>query len=395
MSNADVGTGVVVLDRDGVVRLRRGHPWIFDGHLGQVDAADGAVVAMEGPAGVARGAAVYSQGSRLPLRVISLDPAFNSDGPGWWQQRLDAALARRASFLEPGDDACRLVHAEADGLPGLVVDRYGSVAVLQAGCRWADQVAPQVAARLVGTHGLSGVLARHDGAFRKPEGLPEGVTVLAGHVPERVVVSLAGLQREVDPWGGQKTGTYLDQRENQVWAASALPHGRRLDAFCHEGGFALQLARAGGEVLALDGSATALERLASNALRNGLSNVEGRKVNVFDELRALPDGSFDGVVLDPPALAKRKSDVTRATRAYRDLNLRALRLLRPGGRLLTCSCSHHLGKEAFRQVLTQAAASAGRPVLMLDERGAARCHPRLLTFPESDYLKVVLLEVAG
>lgn len=425
---------VVVLDRSGVIHLRRGHPWLFPDHVAEVSAADGELVRLEGPAGTGRGAAVYAAGSRLPLRVVSRDPAFDTLDAAWWAVRLDRSIARRGNHHAPGhagrdhaeaplvvpfdsaptgseptgsglaysgptgngpaDTACRWVHAEADGLPGLVVDRYGDVAVLQAGCRWADQVASLVAARLVERHGITGVLARHDGGFRRPEGLAEGVQLLAGEVPELVDVTLGGLRRSVDPWRGQKTGTYLDQRENQSWAAEVLPVGRCLDAFCNEGGFALQLAAAGCDVLALDGSEPALERLRANAEANGLlSRVEARRANVFDALRDEAEGGFDGVVLDPPALAKKRGDLTRAIRAYRDLNLRALRLLRPGGRLLTCSCSHHLDREAFRGVLTQAAAASGREVLLIDERAAARCHPRLLGFPESDYLKVMLLEV--
>lgn len=386
-----MSTPRIVLGRKGVLHLNHGHPWIREAHLEQVEAEDGEVVQLEAPAGSARGAAVYGARSRLPVRVISHEPGFEVAGDGWWQQRLDASVARRAAVT---DEACRWVHAEADGLPGLVVDRYGPVAVIQAGCAWADRVAGAVAQRLLDRHGLSGVLARHDGAFRKPEGLEQGVSVLAGEVPETLELTLGGLRRTLDVWRGQKTGAYLDQRENHIWAARVLPAGRALDAFSHEGGFALAMAQAGSSVLALDGSAPALQRLEQNAASNGLAErIEARRANVFDELRALPAGSFDAVALDPPALAKRRADTDRATRAYRDLNLRALRLLRPGGRLVTCSCSHHISREVFRRVLGQAAASAGLDVVLLEERGGASCHPRLITFPESEYLKVVLLEL--
>jgi 23S rRNA (cytosine1962-C5)-methyltransferase len=381
----------VVLARKGVGHLNHGHPWIRAPHLQDIEAEDGDVVTLEAPAGTVRGVAVYGASSRLPVRVVSRDPAFDGAGDGWWRARLDAAIARRAQVV---DEACRWVHAEADGLPGLVVDRYGPVAVVQAGCRWADEVVPAVAEHLVSAHGLAGVLARHDGGFRKPEGLDQGVTVLAGEVPERVDVTLAGLVRSVDVWHGQKTGAFLDQRENHAWAAEVLPVGRALDAFAHEGGFALSLARAGSRVLAVDGSESALARLTANAERNDLGEaIETRRANVFDVLRQLEPGSLDAAVVDPPALAKRRADVDRAVRAYRDLNLRAMRLLRPGGRLVTCSCSHHLPPEVFRRVLGQAAASAGRDVVLLEERGAAPCHPRLITFPESGYLKLALVEV--
>lgn len=475
MSTSPSPVPVAVLDRQGVLRLQHGHPWIHGEHLASVTAGDGGVLRLEGPAGVARGAAVYGAASRLPLRVISRDPAFDVRDPDWWRRRLAAALARRGWDLRrkswpcnrsrdrpdleieirrsrtpalvvdgppapapplPDDEACRLVHAEADGLPGLVLDAYMDIAVLQAGCRWADRVAPELARELVERHGFAGVLARNDGAFRRPEGLEESVVLLAGDVPAELTLILGGALRTIDPWHGQKTGAYLDQRDNQAWAAAVLPRGRCLDAFANEGGFALALARRnlpatalsrcsrvilrrnspdevlpgpveGAEgypyddeprrpatpVLALDSSAPALARLAANAARNGVAEfIETRRANVFDALRELPAGSFDGVVLDPPALAKRKGDLDQALRAYRDLNLRALRLLRPGGRLITCSCSHHLSRDEFRRVLGQAAAAAGRDAILLAERGASDCHPRLLTFPESDYLKVLLVE---
>jgi 23S rRNA (cytosine1962-C5)-methyltransferase len=386
---------VVVLSRSGVRRLGSGHPWLYDDHIAVASRRDGELVRLEGPVGVDRGAACFSVGSRIPLRVVSREPGFGSS-PDWAVMRLDAAIERRRDALAPGEDAYRLVHAEADGLPGLVIDRYADVAVFQAGCRWADAAAPVLARHLVDHHGVAGALARHDGAFRKLENLSEGVTLLAGEVPELVRWRHAGITREVDPWGGQKTGTYLDQRENQPWAAEVLPVGHCLDAFSHDGGFALQLAAAGSHVEALDSSRPALERLERHAAANGLSErITTRTVNVFEDLRdrVAAGEQLDGIVLDPPALAKRKGDLPRALRAYKEANLRAMRLLRPGGRLLTCSCSFHVGREAFLEALRAAAADARREVFVLGIRGAASCHPNLLTFPESDYLKAVLIEV--
>jgi 23S rRNA (cytosine1962-C5)-methyltransferase len=326
-------------------------------------------------------------------------------GDGWWSARLDAAVAARAEHLARGETACRWVHAEADGLPGLIVDRYADWAVLQAGCAWADAVAPALARRLLERHGLRGVLARHDGGFRRPEGLPEGVAVLAGDVPHEVRWESGGLLRVADPWTGQKTGAYLDQRENQRRAAAALPVGRALDAFCNDGGFALHLARAGSRVLALDGSEPALAGLRRNAELNGLpvgepgsdALLQPQKANVFERLRELVDAGerFDAVVLDPPALAKRKAELPAALRGYRELNLRALRLLRDGGRLLTCSCSFQLDDAGFLAMLAESAADAGVDVRVVERRGAAACHLARLAFPESAYLKVALLEVTG
>ncbi len=399
---------VVVLGREGVLHLRGGHPWIYPSHLATPGPGQAGLVSLEGPAGRARGVAVWNPKSRIPLRVVARGPdvaAQDWGGDGWWHARLEAAIAARSEHLARGETACRWVHAEADGLPGLVVDRYADWAVLQAGCAWADEVAPRLAQRLVERHGLRGVLARHDGAFRRPEGLPEGVAALAGDVPHEVRWESGGLSRVADPWTGQKTGAYLDQRENQQRAAQVLPVGRALDAFCNDGGFALHLARAGSRVLALDGSEAALAGLRANAALNGLdvgepggdAPLQPQKANVFERLRELVDADarFDAVVLDPPALAKRKAELPAALRGYRELNLRALRLLRTGGRLLTCSCSFQLDDAGFVAMLAESAADAGRDVRVVERRGAAACHPARLAFPESAYLKVALLEVTG
>lgn len=392
-------TPVALLSRQGVRQLASGHPWIYPDHLVSVSegASDGDLLTLEGPAGTPRGQAVWGAASRLPLRVVSREPSADL-GPDFWAARLDRAVARRAEQLAPGEEACRLVHAEADGLPGLVVDRFGPVAVLQAGCRWADRVAPELARRLVEHHGLGGVLARHDGGFRKPEGLEQGVTLLSGAVPEQVEVRVAGLLRRVDPWRGQKTGLFLDQRVNQRLAAARLPVGRCLDAFCHDGGFGLQLAAAGSDVVLLDGSQQALDQATANGALNDLSGrLEPVRANAFEWLReqVAAGATFDGAVIDPPALAKRKGDRTRALRAYKELALRGLRLLRPGGRLLFCSCSFHMSRVDLEGALAAAAADARRAVTVLERVGAAPCHPELLTFPQSAYLKGALLEVGG
>jgi len=402
---------VVLLNKAGVLRLRDGHPWIYSDELASPPspadrspaepAPAAGLVLLEGPAGRRRGYAVHNPRSRIALRVVSRDPAADVT-EDFWRQRLDTAVAARAATLAPGEPACRWVHAEADGLPGLIVDRYADIAVLQAGCQWADERAGEIARHLVQRHGLLGVLARHDGSFRRPEGLAEGVALLAGEVPHELRWESAApggpIVRTIDPWTGQKTGAYLDQRENQRRAAELLPVGRCLDAFCHDGGFALHLARAGSAVLALDSSGPALASLSRNASDSGLSErITLLKVNVFDELRARVEAaeSFDGIVIDPPAHAKRRGERQAALRGYKELNLRALRLLRPGGRLLTCSCSFHVGEEEFLDVLRAAAADAARDVRLVEGRGAARCHPARLAFPESSYLKVLVLEVTG
>ncbi|MFT7463481.1 MAG: 23S rRNA (cytosine1962-C5)-methyltransferase [Pseudohongiellaceae bacterium] len=396
-SQSDEEIGVVLLKRSGVQRLSSGHPWIYPDHIEDGEADDGDVVRLEGPVGTPRGTAVLNSESRLPLRVLSRDPSWKG-GVDFWQERLDQAIARRVDHLAVGAEACRWVHSEADGLPGLVIDRFGDVAVLQAGCRWADNVSSAVAQRLVEKHGMAGVLARHDGAFRRPEGLSEEVKVLAGEVPASLTVRCGSLLREVDPWQGQKTGLYLDQRENHVWAADVLPVGECLDAFSNDGAFALHLAQAGSNVLAMDSSASALEQAEVNAELNGLTHkLTTEKANVFESLREMVTAGrkFDGIVLDPPALAKRKGKATSALRAYKELALRGIRLLNDGGRMIVCSCSYHVSREDFLGALRDAAADARREVDLLEIRGAARCHPQRITFPESSYLKVVLLEARG
>ncbi len=396
---------VVVLSRSGLRRLQIGHPWIFPDHIVSGLEGEAGLVRLEAPAGNARGAAVLNPDSRIPLRVVSRRADFGDDGSEretWWEQRLDRAIRARAFRLAVGAEACRWVHAEADGLPGLVIDRFGGVAVIQAGCRWADDIAPRVAEVLVQDHGVHGVLARHDGTFRRHEKLKEGVEVLAGDVPATVLwrnPGGEGLLIETDLYKGHKTGGYLDQRENHRFAAEQLaPGGRVLDAFCYEGGFALHLAAGGCDVTAWDSSGPALERARAAAERNGLADrIAFDECNVFDRLRAADqaDERFDGIVLDPPALTKTKRDVSSARRGYKELNLRALKRLDEGGRLLTCSCSFHLDTPGFLEVLREAANDARRNVAVLEVRGAGVDHPRRLAFPESDYLKVVLLEVRG
>lgn len=386
----------VVLDRRGVQRLQSGHPWLFAHHVVRgPDVPQPGLVVVEGPAGRARGFGVLNPRSRIAVRVVETDAASALD-EDFWIARLERAIARRTDAWSLGEQAYRWVHAEADGLPGLVVDRYADVAVLQAGCAWADAIAPALAQRLVERHGMRGVLARHDGAFRDPEQLPRGTYVLAGEVPELVDVESGVLAFVVDPWRGQKTGAFLDQRVNRRRATALLPEGEALDVFCADGGFALYLAARGRRVEAIDASAHALAHVRRHAERNGLmARIATRQGNAFELLRAdaRAGRQVDAIVLDPPALAKSRKDLAAATRGYKELNLRALQMLRPGGRLLTCSCSQALAPDAFDAILAAAAGDARRRVHAVAVLGQAPCHPHLLTFPESRYLKVVVVEV--
>lgn len=392
-----LATPAVVLKRKGVLHLNEGHPWIFQQHVATEPLPEPGLVRLEGPEDRARGWAVCSPGSKIPLRVVSrdVDEVFDGD---WWGRRLDASIARRTGGeVLGGPPACRWVHAEADGLPGMIVDRYDTIAVVQAGCLWAESIVAELAQRLVDAHGITGVLARHDGGFRQPEGLPLEVGVLAGDVPREVAVRIGDVDQVVDLWEGQKTGTFLDQRENAPWAADVLvtePDVRCLDVCTYRGGFALHLAAAGAIVDAVDSSRPALDVVNASAQMLGLTErVRTIKGSAFDVLRALGDDgeSYRGIVVDPPALAKRRGDLTRAMRAYKDMNLRAMRLLEPGGHLVSCSCSAAVSRDAFLGMLGAAASDAMRELEVLEIRGAARCHPFRPEIPESAYLKVVLL----
>ena len=266
----------------------------------------------------------------------------------FWRARLEAALAFRAS-LGLDATAYRLVHGEADLLPSLIVDRYDDVLVLQALSRGMDRLVPTLVPMLVELTGARGILARNDPKVRLLEGLEQKVEVLHGEVPATVAVREGPVSYDVDPWHGQKTGLFLDQRENRV-AAAQYARGRVLDCFSYNGGFALRLASVADDVEALDSSADAVQRIAQNAAKNGLSNVRAREANVFDELRRLEreNARFDTIVLDPPAFAKNKASVPKALAGYKEINLRALHLLRPGGYLVTCSCSVQRGRGDVR-----------------------------------------------
>ena len=272
-------------------------------------------------------------------------------------------------------------------MPGLVVDRYGDYLVVQTLSQGMDRRAGLITELLVELLAPQGILARNDPKVRRLEGLDERVEVLYGEIPPTVLIREGAVTVQMDLWHGQKTGLFLDQRENHA-AAAAVAHGRALDAFTYHGGFALQMAPRCESVLALDSSAAAVEATRGNAARNGLTNIDVREANVFDELRELEIAgeSFDTIVLDPPAFAKNKGAVERATAGYKEINLRALKLLKPGGVLVTCSCSYHVGEIAF---LT----SSRRPRAMRNDRRdrqkrmQSRDHPVLLAVPETHYLK--------
>src|SRR4051812_45885757 len=319
--------------------------------------------------------------------------AFGTEAPAdsFVRDRLEAALRFRES-LRLDATAYRLVHGEADRLPSLIVDRYGDYLVVQALSQGIDRRLSEITAALVEIVRPKGILARNDPRVRLLEGLEQQVEVLHGEVPERIEVREGAVTYQVDPWRGQKTGLFLDQRENRE-AALRYARGRLLDAFSYNGGFALSLAPKCSSVLAVDISEDAVARIRGNAARNGLQNVEARAMNVFDELRELErtGARFDTIVLDPPAFAKNKAAVRKAMSGYKEINLRALKLLQPGGFLVTCSCSYNVSEDAFVDIVSEAAADARIEVSLVEKRAQGRDHPILINVPETYYLKCLIL----
>jgi 23S rRNA (cytosine1962-C5)-methyltransferase len=378
-----------VVSRRGEDRVRAGHPWIYRSDVLEADAGPGDIVRVLGAHQRVLGEAFFSDQSQITLRMVTAgDERFGERG---WHDRIAAALRFRES-LTIDATAYRIVHGEADGLPSLIVDRYDDVLVLQALSQATERHLPEIVAALVELLSPAGILARNDPRVRALEGLPQEVKVLHGEVPPAIEVREGLVSYQVDPRHGQKTGLFLDQRENRE-AAARYAHGRVLDCFSYNGGFALYLAPQSEAVLALDASADAVARIAANAARNKLAHVTAREANVFDELRYFErEGSrFDTIVLDPPAFAKNKAAVEKALAGYKDINLRALRILNPGGVLVSCSCSYNVDEPLFLQVLADAAADARAHVTILEKRMQGRDHPVLLTVPETYYLKCVIL----
>jgi 23S rRNA (cytosine1962-C5)-methyltransferase len=368
----------------GAERWVRGHPWIYRSDV--LDTADApGVVAVADARGRFLGQALHSPGSEIRLRLLE-----RTDRPidgGWWRERIAASLARRAEIPAT---AYRVVHGEGDALPSLIIDRYDHWIVAQLLSAGLETMRGDILQAISEVMAPKGILLRHDVAVRRREGLSDGLELVAGTVPERVEVREGAIRYHAAPWTGQKTGAFLDQRPARLLAgALARPGGRALDCFAYHGSFALHLAARAGEVVALDVSGEALARGAENAALNGWTNIEWREADAFEALRAFERARtrFDTVVLDPPAFAKTRSAVPQALRGYREINLRAMRILEPGGTLVTASCSFHVGREAFMTMLAEAAGDSGRRMVLRGILGQAEDHPELLAVPETGYLK--------
>jgi 23S rRNA (cytosine1962-C5)-methyltransferase len=379
----------VIVTRRGEDRILSGHPWIYKSDVAEVRAAAGEIVRVTGSRGRALGDALFSDRSEITLRMLTRGDMRADDD--LFRRRLEQAIRFRDSL---GIDATayRLVHGEADLLPSLVVDRYADYLVVQALSQGMDRLVPRIVSILQDLLAPRGILARNDPRVRLLEGLEQKVEVLHGDVPPMIEVREGHVHHTVDPFHGQKTGLFLDQRENRV-AAARYASGRLLDAFSYNGGFALFLAPACREVTAIDISEDAVARIKLNAERNGLRNIEARAMNVFDELRELErrGEQFDTIVLDPPAFAKNKAAVPKALSGYKEINLRGLKLLKAGGYLVTCSCSYNVGESAFADVIASAVADAHADVTVVEKRMQGRDHPVLMTVPETYYLKCFIL----
>ncbi|HXG33795.1 MAG TPA: class I SAM-dependent rRNA methyltransferase [Bryobacteraceae bacterium] len=373
-------------------RVRGGHPWVFSSDVTDRGAAQpGDAVVVVDPARRVLGTAHYSAASLIALRFLT-DKA-ETISAAFFRRRLEEARALRERVVS-GTSAYRLVHGEGDRLPALIVDRYGDYLVMQTLSQGMDRAKAEIAACLEEMFRPAGILARNDAPVRRKEDLPLETSVLAGEVPERVNVEINGLRFFADLYHGQKTGLFLDQRENYL-AAATYARGRALDCFTFTGGFALHLARVCESVEAADSSAAALALAEANRAANDLGNISFREADVFELLGGYASAGrrFDVVVLDPPAFAKSRRDLERAAAAYKEINLRALKLLASGGVLVTCSCSHHLAEASFLEIVASASLDAGRQLRVLERRTQARDHPILLTVPETQYLKCLILEV--
>jgi len=377
----------VALSARGAARLRAGHPWIFRSDVRDEPGEHPGLVAVEDERGRPLGTALYSPASEIRVRWLA--PAGTDVGAAWWKERVRDALVRRAGIDATG---FRVVHAEGDGLPSLIVDRYGDIVVAQLLSAGLDALRGAVVDAIREVLAPAGLLLRNDAAVRERERLPRSVELAFGDVPQTLEVREGRVRYIAAPWTGQKTGAFLDQRENRM-LVGRIAGGRCLDVFAYHGGFALHLAAAGStDVTAVESSAEALRHLAAAAELNGLV-VRGVEANAFDWLRGEADSGarYDTIVLDPPAFAKDKRSLERALAGYKEVNLRAMRMLAPGGWLFTYSCSHHVHRGDFFAMLAEAAQDAGRRMQLVEMRGAAADHPELLTVPETGYLKGALL----
>jgi 23S rRNA (cytosine1962-C5)-methyltransferase len=378
----------------GAQRLKSGHVWVYRSDIDSADVAAGALVVVKDHRGKPLGTALYSSSSQIAVRMISAIAVTAEELPALLRSRIRAAIAYRKQVVE-NSDACRLVFSEADFLPGLIVDRYNDVLCLQILTQGMDSAVPRqvIVSTLAEELEPSGIVERVEARVRELEQLPPRPSQLVHGERSASTFTMNGIRFHFDGLTGQKTGGFLDQRENYA-AAEHYAHGEALDVFCYQGGFALHLARKCVSVTGIDSSRPALEVAEQNSQLNG-REIDWIEANAFDLLKdyAGAGRQYDTIVLDPPAFAKSKRDLDPALRGYKELNLRALKMLRPGGVLVTCCCSYRVDDVSFSEMLTAAALDSHRTLRILETRSQAKDHPIVPTIPETSYLKATICYV--
>ena len=376
----------------GAKRIRQGHLWVYRSDVRDASGAEGGtIVRAVDEAGNFVGQGFYSDRSEIALRFLTThEPAIDRD---WWRARLRRCAASRAAIARE-TNAYRLVYSEGDLLPSLIVDVYNDVLVLQTLSQGSEKLKSMLTELLTEEFRPRAVIERNDARVREFEGLELRSGLLYGDAANEIEINQHGVRFLVSPLGGQKTGAFLDQRENYL-AARSVAHGRALDCFTCNGGFALHIARSCKSVLGIDISGDAIAAGQRNAELNEAHNLEFRTANVFDALREMESAGerFDTIILDPPAFAKSRATVKPAARGYKEINLRALKLLSADGVLITCSCSYHMSEDLFLELIADAALDARRRVQIIERRGQSRDHPVLLGVPETRYLKCVMARV--
>jgi len=384
----------VRVTKKGADRVRNGHLWIYSSDVVDYEAEGGSIVSVTDERGNFIGQALYSDASQISLRFLT--QSNEQIDREWWQRRIREAARRRS--VPPDTNAYRLIYSEGDLLPSLIVDRYDDVLVMQTLSQGTDAVKSLLLEILIEEFSPRAVIERNDARVRDLEGLPLISATVYGKPPAELEILQHGLRFHVEPLGGQKTGSFLDQRENRLAARAAAAttnKQRALDCFTFNGAFALHLATACESVIGIDISADAVAAARKNALLNDLNDVQFLEANVFDALREFEAGGerFDVIVLDPPAFAKNRASLKAAIRGYKEINLRALKLLHSGGVLVTCTCSYHVSEELFLEIVNQAAIDARRRVQVIEKRTQAADHPVLLGMPETYYLKCLVTRV--
>ena len=385
-------TPTITIRKRGAERVRARHLWVYRSDVSDTaDAQPGEVVRVADPRGRTLGRALYSSRSQIALRMVAFDDVETDRA--FWLARLAAAEELRRQVVRDAN-AYRLVYGESDLLPSLIVDRFADCFVVQTLSQGMDALKPLWLELLVERYGPRAIIERNEAKVRDLEGLPRTAGVLYGEDPGGFTIEEGGVRFGVNLLEGQKTGAFLDQRENRI-AAENYARGRALDCFTFQGGFALHLARGAERVTAVDISGAAIQQARRNVALNDATNVECVEANVFDYLREqeLAGERFDCINLDPPAFAKNRAAVEAATRGYKEINLRAMKLLKPGGTLITSTCSYHMSEDAFLNVIADAAADANRVAQVIEKRGQSRDHPVLVSMPETYYLKCVILRV--